>query len=767
MKKSLPKQKICFSKIPYSKTKSNKINLEYSIKGVGRIFSKTKYDSINKETVDGSCADTQTLGYNQYSLNISKGTINKNYSLGKNDNKIIVFSSSLKNDLDINNKLLNLSKKINTKNSPDLFSENISSGEEDINNNYSVLKNEIKENDSDDEDTNRIDYRYYPKIPEIESNKDNKYFWLATYDKLMKKSKIIKILNYYTEPSPKKQNIIINGESNNIEDKKINNEEYNFKEKSMIIDGYELYFLEKCNKPFIKPKKGRKVFIKLYLLNMEQINKIFSYINRLEYKTYIKNLDTIKEKNYFKIINKSNKTKYNYSTIFCIGSFVNINIFLFSHIEKTKNKKKTKSNLNIKDLPSSNKIAKLIKTLIINFPDYSKEFFIDYLMKPIKEKFELNNNNKELFNQKINEIKSLLMLNKKKSFKIIKKNKNYINNVIKNAIQKIPTYTHSSNKTPDDFYNLSDNNNIFISSLINKDKSNLDNKINSEINNSDFLNNLRTDINIKPQRSEKNFKKTNMNYLINKNFNVSNIQTSEINRKTSNRLVNKDILDKKLEIITNSIRGIELMNPIKKSLTRRNTNKTFIKYNDNKLYKINNINNINNNKILDRIKNSYYNNKENNMNILNSNKFDISISNNPIKTDYRQISKNTRNIQNFNPFYLTNSNNNNNNINNNEQKTRNKKYKKPIRVLSSIRKVISQIMNNMTVDTSNIKTKFRNNSNSSFLTSKNFFLNNNESNNNIKEFNNNKLECKTNNNSQSKKSEYITPVRKKLNIYYH
>ena len=257
-----------------------------------------------------------------------------------------------------------------------------------------------------------------------------------------------------------------------------------------------------------------------------------------------------------------------------------------------------------------------------------------------------------------------------------------------------------------------------------------------------------------------------MNYSINKNFNVSNIQTGEINRKTSNRLVNNDILDKKLEIITNSIRGVELMNPIKKSLTRRNTNKTFIKYNDNKLYKINNINNINNNKILDRIKNSYYNNKENNMNILNSNKFDISISNNPIKTDFRQISKNTRNIQNFNPFYLTNSNNNNN-INNNEQKTRNKKYKKPIRVLSSIRKVISQIMNNMTVDTSNIKTKFRNNSNSSFLTSKNFFLNNNESNNNIKEINNNKLECKTNNNSQSKKSEYITPVRKKLNIYYH
>ena len=282
MKKSLSKQKMHFSKIPYQKTKQNKMNLELSIKGVGRVFSKNKYDSINKETVEGSCADTQTFGFNQDSFNNSKGTINKNCSLGRIDNKLIVFSSSLKNDIDKNNKLLNMSKKYKIKTAEEFFSENNSNSEEDNNNIFK--KNEIIENDSDDEDTNRIDYRFYPKIPEIESNKDNNYFWLATYDKLMKKSKIIKILNYYTETSPQKQNAILIKEENNnnsINEQKINDEKYNFKEKSMIIEGYEIYFLQKCNKPFIKPKKEGKVFIKLYLLILEQINKIFIYINRL------------------------------------------------------------------------------------------------------------------------------------------------------------------------------------------------------------------------------------------------------------------------------------------------------------------------------------------------------------------------------------------------------------------------------------------------------------------------------------------------------
>ena len=372
MKKSLSKKKIIFSKIPNSKTNRNN-NINFSLKGPCRVLSKNKNDSINKETIDGSCVETQTFAFNQdsLSLNNSKGTTIKNNSLGKIDNKLILFTSSLKNDFDKNNKLKNYLKNVNNKASQDFYSDNFSNAEED-NNNINKKKNKKKEEkDSDEDDTNRIDYRYYPKIPEIESNKENNYFWLATYDKLMKKSKIIKILNYYSEFSATKRDDIYIDDGN--EDKNENNINYNFKEKSLVIEGYELYFLEKFDRPFVKPKKGGTIFIKLYLLNIEQINKIFSYINRLEYKSYINNLGSIKEKNYYKIISKSNKSIYNYSTIFCIGSFVNINIFLLSHIEKkNKNKNKTKNNkhkFNINDLPSSNNLAKLIKILLINFPD--------------------------------------------------------------------------------------------------------------------------------------------------------------------------------------------------------------------------------------------------------------------------------------------------------------------------------------------------------------------------------------------------------------
>ena len=167
MKKSLSKKKIIFSKIPNSKTNRN--NLNFLLKGPSRILSKNKNDSINKETIDGSCVETQTFAFNQDSLNYSKGTTIKNYSLGKIDNKLIIFTSSLKNDFDKNNKFQYYSKNVKNKVSQEFYSDNFSSGEEDINNiNKKLNVNKIKENDSDEDNTNRIDYRYYPKIPEIE-----------------------------------------------------------------------------------------------------------------------------------------------------------------------------------------------------------------------------------------------------------------------------------------------------------------------------------------------------------------------------------------------------------------------------------------------------------------------------------------------------------------------------------------------------------------------------------------------------------------------
>ena len=266
----------------------------------------------------------------------------------------------------------------------------------------------------------------------------------------MKKSKIIKILNYYTNENENENEEVNNKNSNNDRDnkvekeKRINDNEYNFKEKSMIIQGYEIYFIRKYNNPFIRPKKDGKIFLKLYLLNIEQINKIFSYINRLEYKSYIssKNLELFSENNLFKTVEKSNKTIYNYSTVFFLGSFMNIKIFLFSHLEKRKNDSLT-TYFNKSDLPSIKKIAKLVKILMINFHEYSKQYFIDYLIKAIKNNFNLVNADVDLLKQKILEMNSLLISNCKRCFK---RNNNSINSIIKNEIKKITTtYTLSSN----------------------------------------------------------------------------------------------------------------------------------------------------------------------------------------------------------------------------------------------------------------------------------------------------------------------------------
>ena len=240
MKKSLTRHRTNIPKIPNSKTTTNKITLDLSITGYKKILLKNKNDSINKETVDGSCFDGQSLPLNKDSLNNTKLTINKNHSLGKLDNKLLLFTSSLKYSLNKRNKSSSLTKKVQTKPYEEC-SENISSSEDDI------ISNTKKEYNEEDEDTNKIDYRYFPKIPEIEGNKDNNpYYWLATYDKLMKKSKIAKILNYYSDSLSLKDSEIFviedensdyNEEETKVRIKKMN-EKYKFKEKTMIIQGY-------------------------------------------------------------------------------------------------------------------------------------------------------------------------------------------------------------------------------------------------------------------------------------------------------------------------------------------------------------------------------------------------------------------------------------------------------------------------------------------------------------------------------------------------
>ena len=125
--------------------------------------------------------------------------------------------------------------------------------------------------------------------------------------------------------------------------------------------------------------------------------------------------------------------------------------------------------------------------------------------------------------------------------------------------------------------------------------------------------------------------------------------------------------------------------------------------------------------------------------------------------------KNTRNKNNICSAYYTNNNTNNSNSKNKEnltQNIKNSKFKKPIRVLSSIRKVISQKMNNLSENSSFINSSFKE-------ICKNRYLNENSNIEMNKSKFNNSIICKMNNNSLNKKNEYITPLKKKFFHYYH
>ena len=154
--------------------------------------------------------EAQTINNLKYSeiIKNSKITNKKNNSLGKLDSKSNdLFTYSLKNLINQRNKSYDISEEYMAKAKED-YSENISSSED----NFMKLgeKKSLYNNDEDTDNTNKIDYRYYPKIPEIEGNvdKNNTLYWLATYDKLMKKSKIMKILSYYSDTLSQRDNEI-------------------------------------------------------------------------------------------------------------------------------------------------------------------------------------------------------------------------------------------------------------------------------------------------------------------------------------------------------------------------------------------------------------------------------------------------------------------------------------------------------------------------------------------------------------------------------
>ena len=292
----------------------------------------------------------------------------------------------------------------------------------------SINKNKI-------ETTKKIDYRFFKYYPiknifsYLTNENNDEYYWLATYDKLIKKKKIFKIFSFYNIAS--RESIALGNDG-------IYNDFLNIKEKKMVIKDYELFFIEKFNKPFIRKCEGKYIYTKLYLLTLKQINMIFSYLNRIEYDSYIQNLNNIYEKDAHKKISELGKNELgnniNYSAIFCLGNYMNIKIFGFSRIEN-ENDIKDNYNIGVDNYPNSKKIAKLIKLLMINFPENTKEHYINYIFSDSHN----NGLNKKMLTDKKNEINHLLISKKKSLYKANSKN----NSIMQSIISGIPEFSFS------------------------------------------------------------------------------------------------------------------------------------------------------------------------------------------------------------------------------------------------------------------------------------------------------------------------------------
>lgn len=188
-------------------------------------------------------------------------------------------------------------------------------------------KSKKEEQNMNDAKTRKIDFRKYKNYPVksvisiLDLEPKEKYYWFAAYDKLINKKKLLKIFSFYNFGT--NRNYFTVGKDFS-----------SIKEKKLIINDYELYFSEKYDNPFIRKCQGKKIYTKLYLLNLKQINMIFSYLNRIEYKIYINNYDL--SLGFLKLSNLKNNIKSNnmkYTSIYCLGSYMNLNIFCFSRAE--------------------------------------------------------------------------------------------------------------------------------------------------------------------------------------------------------------------------------------------------------------------------------------------------------------------------------------------------------------------------------------------------------------------------------------------------
>lgn len=475
----------------------------------------------------------------------------------------------------------------NNSTSPTLDSKVILYPQEAQNQSIHKIEKSEKKNKSENkiitgEATKKIDYRFYRYYPikklisSFDNTQSEKYVWLAVYDKLIKKKKLMKIFSFYN--ITQRASMIFGNEQ-------LYNNCYNIKEKKSIFKNYEIYFLEKYNKPFIRKSKGKNIYTKLYLLNLKQLNMVFSYLNRIEYKKYIDNFDDIPNEGSYKkiLVNKDVK----YSSIYCLGSYMNINIYCFSRLENIEEIHHNYS-IGVDNFPNPKKIAKLIKILIINYPEYTKEYFINYIFS---DSYINPLNNKILTNKK-NEINNLLLSKKEALYK--QNNKISSNSIIKSLVSCSPEFSFSANNNNNlsnilnninsnnlgtisnfdftsDFFSSLRQNEETVSKAIDSLRSYSKQYTNRNVKNNTLYNNYISNKNIKIFESKvsnfsyENESRKSLNYLSHKTLNLNNnINKKVYNNKIKNKYIKKETIKnienynlKRHSTIQNNLKGKE------------------------------------------------------------------------------------------------------------------------------------------------------------------------------------------------------------------
>ena len=554
-------------------------------------------------------------------------TIKEKKSQVQNDSKKQSNNSNNNSDKTKNSKVINLDKKKKTKKANIIKKKSSSS----------QLKNEQNDLLSCDQmsqiSTNKIDYRYMKKCPINEmistfkeedndifnKKSDNQLFWFATYGKLMKKKHLLKIFNYYN-------NRFYESSNNN------NNSYSNLKEKTLVIKDFEICFYENSNKPFIRYAKGGIIYTKLYLLTLKEINQIFNYINRIEYKINYDRLNYLQRKGNFEIINdNSNGIILPYCLIYSLGKYMNINIYSFSNNidyslflneESTDRRQKIPippkytihngSNMsnntnNIKKinlkLPSSKKIAKLIKIINFNYPDFSIEDIINYLIPDNKYLNSIS---------KIIEIKNIFFFKKSNQNKII------LSSIVRDTIKGISIQTpkslissfcpaesileNNSFKNSDLFqpitnrkYNLPIKDDYKFQTISTTEKDNNKNnplviyvcdngqKI-SFIENQNLSPNQSQNQNIMPQSNQSKSQSRNQNIKKSEENNNNNNDNIKIKNELNDNFITDNTLESHKEFMKTDVNKKKKSNILRKNncLTEKNLNNNQIKKNINK-----------------------------------------------------------------------------------------------------------------------------------------------------------------------------------------